>query len=310
MLPFEKLLAFVRVAESGSFTRAAIQLDASHSGLSRHVIELERQLGYRVLYRTGRGVQLTDQGKQLFERASALIREAQTVADEAYAAKGMLTGTVKIGMPGSIALLLASHIFSAVGRKHPSVKIRLVEGLSGSIGEMLSAGRIELGLFYAPHRQTVRNQRAMFHSDLYLVGRAGDPVTAPEEVRFEQISDLNLVLPGQPHAIRSILEDSCPASRISLRVPYEADSLSTMKRVVEDGAGYTITTWDSVRREVEAGSLSAARIVDPVLTRALLLDHSPYHLLSTAARAVLDEVRTLVQALTVDPKYRLRAPSE
>ena len=146
MLALAKLQTFVRVAESGSFTKAALLLDTVHSGLSRQVIELERELGYRLLTRTGRGVRLTDQGRWLYERARHLIDAVQSVSDEAQALRGVPVGTVTIGMPGSVAVLLGSRLLIEASRKYPQVRIRLIEGLSGSIEEMLAVGRLEFAL--------------------------------------------------------------------------------------------------------------------------------------------------------------------
>ena len=103
MFDLRLLECFVRTAEVGNLTKAAFGLDVSHSILSRRIKALEDGLGYRVFNRTGRGVSLTESGKQLFAGAKELLRSARKLADEAKAAGGGPNGAVAIGLPGSIA---------------------------------------------------------------------------------------------------------------------------------------------------------------------------------------------------------------
>lgn len=309
MLALGKLYSFVKVVECGSFTKAAIMLDTAHSGLSRQVIELERDIGYRILQRTGRGVRLTEPGKLLFERAKHLIAAANAFEDEARAMRGVPIGTVNIGMPGSIASLLGSRLLIVASRKYPEVKIRLIEGLSGSIEEMLATGRVDFALFFATPNGRARAGNPLFCSDLYLVGSTQDELVRSDTVEFSKLAGLRLILPGMPHAIRHAVGRACAAAGIEVNVPYEADSLSTMKRAVEDGAGYTVTSWDSVQREVSAGLLRAAKIVRPVLTRELALECSPLQPMTIAARVILEQAKELTLELLANQAWRLRAAS-
>jgi LysR family nitrogen assimilation transcriptional regulator len=82
-LDLRQVAYFVRVAELGSFTKAAADLDVAQSALSRHVAHLERRFETRLLHRTGRGVVLTDEGQQVLARLSTLHRDELRRLDEA-----------------------------------------------------------------------------------------------------------------------------------------------------------------------------------------------------------------------------------
>ena len=70
MMNSQHLEYFCKVAEFGSFSRAAIFLGINQSALSRHVRNLERDLGIQLFYRNGRGVVLTEFGERLLARAA------------------------------------------------------------------------------------------------------------------------------------------------------------------------------------------------------------------------------------------------
>ena len=310
MIALGKLLAFVKVVEFGSFTKAAIALDTAHSGLSRQVLELEGELGYRILQRTGRGVQLTEPGKLLYERAKELIASANAFEEEARALRGVPRGPITIGMPGSIASLLGSRLLATASRDYPQIKIRLIEGLSGSIEEMLTTGRVDFALYFSTADGRARQETRLFESDLCLVGNPRHALLQQPQVPLRMLAGLRLVLPGMPHSIRNAVERACAAAGIEPLVAYEADSMTTMKSAVEGGECYTVTSYDSVAREVRAGYLAAARIVEPVLTRALVIEYSPRQPLTVAGRVILEQTHRLSQELLQDPAWQLRPPSE
>jgi LysR family nitrogen assimilation transcriptional regulator len=103
----DRLSHFVRVAESGSLTQAALALDASTSVLSRNIQQLERSLGQRLLQRTGRGMTLTENGRALLPRAQTLLADAVRFTEFATSSAERPAGRVIVGLPGSIAALIA-----------------------------------------------------------------------------------------------------------------------------------------------------------------------------------------------------------
>jgi LysR family transcriptional regulator, nitrogen assimilation regulatory protein len=155
-----RLTYFVHISETRSLTKASIGLDVSTSVLSRKIQQLETSLGQRLLQRTGRGVTLTEFGRALLPNAQALLAEAARFMDAAAATAGRPSGRVVVGLPGSIAAMIAGPLFRAVQRRYPSISLRLVEGLSGAIEELLLLGRIDIGLYYTRRARARRGRRS------------------------------------------------------------------------------------------------------------------------------------------------------
>ena len=306
MIEIKKLVSFVQVADSGSFTQAAILLNIAHSGLSRQILELERQLGYPLFYRTGRGVRLTEFGEHICESSRNLIACARQFEDEATALKGAPRGLVKIGLPGSVAMILAGPLFERIRDKYPQIRVRLIEGLSGLIEEMLSNARLDLGMFFATHPTPSLGQSLLGYSDLYLISAHADRLTRKPTVRLAQLAGIPLILPGRPHAIRAFVEEAAAKISAKLTIPYEVDSLLSMKAAAESGVGYTVTMFHSVAPEVQAGRLQASKITAPVLTRALILASTTHQPLTIPARAVLQEVSALTKEFIAAGKWNAR----
>lgn len=94
--------------------------------------------------------------------------------------------------------------------------------------------------------------------ELVLVAPPGDRLTARGTVRLRQLRDCPLILPGFPHALRRLVEESCAKLGFAARVALEVDSLSTMKEVVASGGGYTIAPFDAVAHDVAANRVQDA----------------------------------------------------
>jgi LysR family nitrogen assimilation transcriptional regulator len=299
---------FVRVAEVGSMTKAAIGLDVSHSVLSRQITALERSLGYRVFERTGRGVTLTDSGKQLFPRAKELLRSANELAEEAKAIGGAPSGMVSIGLPGSIASVLAGPLFPVARSLYPKVSIRFVEALSGVIDELLTLGRIDLGLYYTKKANARRGEVPLCVVEMFLVAPAGDRLTSKRTVRLKQLKGLPLILPSFPHALRRLVEESCAQQGFAALVPFEVDSLSTMKEVVAEGGGYTVAPYDAIAHDVAAGRVRIARITNPSISRLLVMAPATKGPMTAATSAIAKLISSQVREWVAQGRWNAKLP--
>jgi LysR family nitrogen assimilation transcriptional regulator len=293
MVDLKPLLYFLHIAETGSLSRAALQLQVSHSMLSRGIQDFELELGHRLFHRTGRGMQLTEFGRQLLPLAQRATVEVARFANETRALIGKLSGTVAIGLPGSIAARLVAPLVQRAREAHPALSLRFVEGLSGGVEEWLAAHRIDIGLVFVREANASRGDVPLASSILHLVGPAGDALTSKRSVPLAQAARCPIMLPCRPHSVRTMVDDACSQARVPMRLLCEIDSLLAIKEVVAGGCGYTISGYDSVARDVAAGRLQAAPIRDPAISRLLVMRLGAKHSITTAARAIAELIRVI-----------------
>jgi LysR family nitrogen assimilation transcriptional regulator len=277
---------FLCVAETGSLSRAALELEVSQSMLSRGIHDLEHELGQRLFHRTGRGMYPTEFGQRMLPIARRAALEVARFNNEAKALRGKLSGTVAIGLPGSVAARLVAPLVRLSRERYPELALRFVEGLSGGIEERLAARRIDIGLVFLPPSRVGRAMMPLASSSLYLVGPRGDSITAKRAVPLAQIAGRPVMLPGRPHSVRTMVEEVCAERGVALTMLCEIESLLAIKETVAAGCGYTIAGYDSVADDVAAGRLQASRIKDPTVSRLLVLTTGPKNSLTTAARAI------------------------
>jgi DNA-binding transcriptional LysR family regulator len=118
----DSLRIFARVAELGSFTRAAAQLGTSKARVSLSLRALEAELGTQLLARTTRAVRLTPDGEELLPRARRVVLDADELAGMFRAARG-LRGRVRIDLPMSLALNILLPKLPELLARHPELEI-------------------------------------------------------------------------------------------------------------------------------------------------------------------------------------------
>jgi DNA-binding transcriptional LysR family regulator len=121
MNQFEDMLAFVRIVEAGSITRAAEQMDTVKSAVSRRLTELEKRLGVELLTRTTRAQSLTDSGRSYYQQCLRLIDDVSEMESSVSSEHSALKGRIKITAPLSFGLAHLGTAFLKFNELHPDI---------------------------------------------------------------------------------------------------------------------------------------------------------------------------------------------
>jgi DNA-binding transcriptional LysR family regulator len=133
--------SFVAAARAESFSAAARSLGVSGSLISRHISELERQLGVRLVNRTARSVSLTEQGHRYFEFSQRLLEELETEDAAIRGEHDRAEGALSIVSPKWIGSLDLSDAIAAFARDHPQIQVRFdVGGMADRTYDFIDQG--------------------------------------------------------------------------------------------------------------------------------------------------------------------------
>jgi len=119
------LLIFARVAEAGSFSRAAERIGLPKSTVSRRISQLEERLGERLMLRTTRRLALTEFGQQLLEHARQVAAEVDAVQALSEFRQARPSGRLRVSMPSDFATMLLTDMLAAFIALHPGVSLEL-----------------------------------------------------------------------------------------------------------------------------------------------------------------------------------------
>lgn len=298
-----RIEAFLAVADARSISRAAAQIEVAQSVVSRHIAALEAQLGCRLFERTGRGVAPTQAAERLAPRLRAALDEMQRASAEAADIGDEPSGVVRLGVVPSAARPLVGMLHQRIAARHARIRLQFVEGFSNPLEEQLAAGLIDLAVVNRFGRVPRRGDETLCVIDSLVIGAPG-AFKPGQEITFRQLAERPLVLAARPNALRVALDLPSKEAGVQLQVAVESDSMLIMKDLVVQAGLCTVLPRQALHEELALGLLSAARLVDPTVPRALSLIASVRRPGSAATRAVAREIRDIVQHTLVRTAWR------
>src|SRR5262245_56814811 len=193
-MDLRRLEVFAKVAELGSFSRAAEALFLTQPTISEHVRALEVELGLSLLDRLRRGATPTPAGRVLLEYARRMLK----LADEARQAidhfQGRMSGTLVLGgstIPGEYVL---PDIIGRLKVKYPDIAITLRVGSSRQVSEWVDAAHVEVGVVGAPPALRSLAARELMSDELVVVVPARHPWATRKTFTLADVQAEPLVL--------------------------------------------------------------------------------------------------------------------
>jgi LysR family nitrogen assimilation transcriptional regulator len=296
-MDLKQLEYFVRVAELGSFTRAAIALDVAQPALSRQVRLLEVELRQNLLARNGRGATPTEAGKLLLEHGRGILHQVERAREELGRVRGALAGRVAIGLPPSVAKVLAVPLIREFRRRMPEATLSITEGLSVGMQESLATGRLDIALLYNATASADTEITPLLEEDLFLVERQAKATrTTPKAVALKDIAALPLVIPSRPNAIRMLVESGLANLGLRPHIALEIDGVAAILELVADGAGSAVLSRNAVATSGRPQAF-ALRPITPRLRIKLSIAVSSQRPATLTQKAMLELIQQTAREL-------------
>lgn len=256
-----QLRTFLRVTQTGSLRGAADHLRIAQPALSRQILSLEEEIGQALFIRSREGMALTAAGEILQARVAPLLHQLDQVIDDVRSIGDMPKGVVTIGLVPSVAAVIASSLVSQCRAKLPDVRLRIVEGYTNHLAELLHRGEADLCLFYRggpTHLATF----PIAQEDMLFVTSKVDQAPI-EAVSIEELAKHPLVLPSAENGLRPLVDKAALRADLKLTVVAEASNWMTMLDMVRLGIGASILPRSLLER-LNAKDLSWAQITPPL----------------------------------------------
>ena len=166
-MDLRQLASLVAVAETGTFSAAAIKLHTVQSNVSTHVARLERELGVTLVDRAaGR---LTGEGEVVVARARRVQAELEALTADVASLRDEVAGQVSLGIIGTTARWLMPPLLTAMTERHPKVRISTVEANTTALLPQVVGGNVDLGVINLPVADPDVEVEPVFEEDLILL---------------------------------------------------------------------------------------------------------------------------------------------
>jgi LysR family transcriptional regulator, nitrogen assimilation regulatory protein len=268
-MDLKQLEYFVRVAEAGSFTKAATLLNIAQPAISRQVNQLEEALQTRLLTRNGRGAVPTEEGERLLAHSRTILNQVARAREDLESMQGKSTGRVSIGMPASIASYILVPLIKGIKEALSGAELIVHQGRSAELQEWLISGRIDFAVMYDVPFSPFIERIHLADANLVLIQSQETVVTAP--IPLQEVGNIPLLIQCQPNTSRMLVELEMRRIGRTPRIAIEMDNIRAIVELASEGYGAAIVSTRAVREARLENALTIRPIIEPELKLDLSL---------------------------------------
>ena len=256
---------FCKVAELGSFTRAAEACGYSQSAISQNIKALEQETGVCLLSRRKDGVQLTPDGRDFFPYIQAVWQAEQALERRRQETMGLQNSVIRIGTFTSVSRNLLPPKMKEFKARYPQVRFVLRQGEYTSIPQWIRQGEIDFG-FVNQDAVAGLETRLLYEDHMLAVLPHGHPLEEKQVIPLRELSQEPLILLDEGD--HSVLLDAFRQADLRPNIAYEVYDDYSILSMVRQGLGISVL-YEKVVTGFEAG-LSLRPILEAPRRRVAL----------------------------------------
>ena len=258
--------AFIEVAETNSFAKAAGNLNLSQPALSRRIQKLEYELGTSLFDRTTRKVQLSYSGRNFLERAKSIIEAIQT-ATKTLSEKYTFPSIVKIAAVNTALRNIVFPTIKLFKIKYPNSKIQIIERSANYVVDSVLGGECDFAINFMGLQEPGIEFEPLFEEEYVVVFPKGDEFEKKRKLKISEIKDRDFIAVWKGSGSRIYFEDALAKHKETLEWTYEVRHVPNALQMVEQGMGITLAPRLAISKQYEG--LSFRPLIDPKVSRVM-----------------------------------------
>lgn len=263
-----QLRYFLSVAETLSFSRAALACHVTQSTLSGGLQDLEKILGEKLFVRTSRDVALTEIGLSLIDPARAIVSQAENFVEMARSKRPPLSSTLTLGVIPTIAPYLLPDLLPGLQKQFAALDLHLREDLTARLLGDLDKGAIDAVLMAFPYESENLDTTMLWDEPFFLVS-AGAQMSHTATADLKDLDTQDVLLLDDGHCLRDQAIAACRLKSSAQRKTFGATSLPTLIQMVQHGYGVTLLPAMAINPKTMPQGLSVQRFAAPQPTRTI-----------------------------------------
>lgn len=231
-MEIRQLKYFLKVAETLNFSEASRRLFITQSTLSQQISHLEAEIELPLFERSGRGVFLTEAGKELIPYALKAVSATESCMDHINDLKKMLTGELNIGVTYSFRTIMMDTMIDFL-KAYPGVKLNIIYRSMEELMLMLKSRQLDFVLAFSPLKfDSEIDSRVIFSNRVAAVVKDGHPLSQQQSARLEDLERYDLVLPARGLQARNAFDKLVDRKDLHLRVKVEVNNVDIIFKLL------------------------------------------------------------------------------
>ncbi len=231
----------VALAEHRHFGRAADACFVSQPTLSTQIKKLEEELGVTLVERTPGKILLTETGRQITQRARAVLAEVDEIKAIAQHTRDPEAGTLRLGIFPTLGPYLLPHVIPQLRERFPRLELLLIEEKTEHVLRMLREGALDAGIVALPVHEDSLHSEFLFEEPFVLAVPGAHPLARrTARLKLCDLQSEHLLLLEDGHCLRDQALEVCQLAGASEKTGFRATSLETLRQMVAANVGITL----------------------------------------------------------------------
>jgi DNA-binding transcriptional LysR family regulator len=255
------LQAFVAIADTGSFSRAAEAIFLTQPAISKRIATLESELGTPLFDRIGRGVQLSPAGSALLDQARRILNEVAEAKRRIAGLSGQIKGPLTLGTSYHIGLHRLQPALKAFSQQHPEVRLDLRFMDSEAACLAVEQGQLELAIITLPTQPAASlHCETLWDDALEVVVGHDHALAGLSGITLAALTHYPAILPVAGTTTRDIILAGLAPIREQLQIGTETNYLDVIKMLVAIGLGWSVLPHTLIDAELKVVQIEGIRI--------------------------------------------------
>jgi len=275
---------FYEVAKHRSFSKAARSLYMTQPAVSQAIMNMERELGTRLFTRTSKGVNLTNDGRLLYEYVSSAINLISVGERKLAESRDLLTGEMKIGVGDTISRYYLLPYLEIFHNSSPNINLKIINRTTMELCAMLKSGEIDLAVCNLPVKDSALSVRKCIDiHDIFVCGEKYKYLCS-SPVELEELAKLPLIFLERKSNSRQYVERFLASKGIKIQPEIELGSHDLLLEFAKYNFGISCVIEEFSTEYVNSGQLYKIELTEEIPKRAIGFCYLKSVSLSNAAR--------------------------
>ena len=297
----KQLKAFVAVVEENSFSLAAERLNATQSGMSMLVQNLELSIGKKLINRVPGKMVLTESGKNFYKYALEILSLMDKALIDAKTDTEDLSGTFNCGLMPTFTRSALPATLSKFLKEYPKVDVKVTEAYSGVLEDMVRTNKLEFAIVPSVKNPTGLNIEFVSSDLNFLVTKKNSEFEHLMPIKLSKLDKIKIILPGVENSRRISLDEYFATHNINIDKTLEMDGMIGTLEMVASSDWCAILPAVLCDLDISGNLRTLSPLTSPNFTTEYVLITSASKELSSAAKLfskkICDEIKSITEKM-------------
>ncbi len=297
------------VAEYGNFTTASEKCFVTQPTLSMQVQKLEEELGVTIFNRSTKPLQVTDVGEKVLFQARKIVQESSRMNDVISEEKGIIGGTLKVGIIPTVSSTLLPLFLNIFIKKHKNVELKIEEYNTDTLSKKLEDNTIDCAIAATPLNNSKIIERPIYYEPFVAYVPEHHFLSGNKSLGLDDLSNSDLLILQDGHCFRNQVLNLCSIDDVNKQYELKSGSFETLINLSNNGPWMTIIPY------LHSNNLSSNNIQniipfeDPAPAREISMIYSKSQLKLPVINALMDTISSVIRGQIKYNDIKIMSPA-